>query len=74
MFSQSYKVDELGELKEESNMNQYVKRKFTEQAWSKIPRNPKKIKNKKITSVWKPHYEKDKKKYILKLYQKLFFK
>ena len=74
MFSQSYKVDELGELKEESNMNQYVKRKFTEQAWNKIPGNPKKIKNRKYLLVWKPYYEKDRKQHLLQLYRKLFFK
>ena len=55
-------------------MNQFVKRKYTAQSWSKIPGNPWKIRDKEHLFVWRPYQEKDKKQGVFQLYQKLFFK
>ena len=74
MCSHTYNVDELAELKKWRNMDQFVKRKYTTQSWSKIPGNPRKMKNKEHLFVWKSYYQKDKKQSVLQLYQKLFFK
>ena len=74
MFSDAFDMDRLGEFNKERSMNQFVKRKYTSQSWSKIPENPRKIRNKEHLFVWKPYQEKDKKQGVLQLYQKLFFK
>ena len=73
MCLHTYNMDKFGQLNKEKNVNLFVKRKYTEQSWTKISGNPRKIRNKLQLLVLKP-YQEGKKQRIWQLYKKLFVK